>query len=277
MNPQLIRVVTAPALLAGLAICVWIDYLRNEGPGAIALVVAAFAVVSFRELCAMARLKGLKPVEWAGVAAVLLTYAVLFLKPKEVDAWDYIPVVAAGLAVVVLVTLVLRSKEVAPPDAAFTVFAFGYISLLVFVFWEKDQDRRDWLHWLLFLVCTNKGSDIAAFVFGKLFGRRKMAPEISPNKTWEGAGAGLVAGTVLGAWALGHMDGMNEPVKVWVMALVVTIAAQTGDLVKSTVKRWAGVKDSGRLLPEFGGALDMVDSFILSAPIAALLMRVFFN
>lgn len=274
MNPKLIRVIGAPALLAALAACLWIDNLRGEKPAAIALVVAAFAVVSFRELCAMARLKGVKPVEWAGLAAVLLSYAILFW-PKE-PAWNYLPILAVGLTVVVLVILVIRSKDFAPPDAAFTVFAFAYISLLVFVFWEMEQDPRDWLYWLLFLVGTNKGSDIAAFVFGKLFGRRKMAPDISPNKTWEGAGAGLVTGTVVGAWALSHMDNMNEPLRVWAMALVVTVAAQTGDLVKSAIKRWAGVKDSGRLLPEFGGALDMVDSFILSAPVAALLMALFF-
>jgi phosphatidate cytidylyltransferase len=273
MNPQLIRVIVAPALLIALAGCLWIDYLRNEGPAAIALVVAAFAVVSYRELCAMGRLKGVKTVEWAGLASVLASYAVLFWSK---DPWTHLPIVGAALTVVVLVLLVLRPREYGPPDAAYTVFAFVYISLLAFVFWEKEQDRKDWLHWLLFLVCTNKGSDIAAFVFGKLFGRRKMAPEISPNKTWEGAGAGLIAGTVLGAWALGHMDGMTETLRVWTMALVVTVAAQTGDLVKSTVKRWAGVKDSGRLLPEFGGALDMVDSFILSAPVAALLLVLFF-
>jgi phosphatidate cytidylyltransferase len=104
-----------------------------------------------------------------------------------------------------------------------------------------------------------------------------MAPEISPNKTWEGAVAGLIAGGGIGAWIL--LGPLREAFRspAWalvVMAVVVTIAAQMGDLVKSAIKRWAGVKDSGRLLPEFGGALDMIDSFLISGPVAWIVVQI---
>jgi phosphatidate cytidylyltransferase len=104
-------------------------------------------------------------------------------------------------------------------------------------------------------------------------GRHKMAPVVSPNKTWEGGIAGGIAGTGAGL-AVILATPLREayagvPVAALLgLALVVTMAAQVGDLVKSAFKRWAGVKDSGRLLPEFGGMLDLVDSFLTAAPVA---------
>jgi phosphatidate cytidylyltransferase len=124
---------------------------------------------------------------------------------------------------------------------------------------------------------------MAACAVGKLMGKHKLAPSISPNKTWEGSAGGLLAGTLLGYLALrlwkshaAHeapiardlFPDTDRLILYLVVAAAVTAAAQLGDLVKSAIKRWAGVKDSGRLLPEFGGALDMMGSFILSAPVA---------
>jgi phosphatidate cytidylyltransferase len=116
---------------------------------------------------------------------------------------------------------------------------------------------------------------MAAFVVGKSIGKHPMSPRVSPNKTWEGGIAGGVVGTAAGMAVL-----YGTPLKLvyfgmsWAallfFCLVVTIASQVGDLVKSAFKRWAGVKDSGRVLPEFGGMLDMVDSFIIAAPVATL-------
>jgi phosphatidate cytidylyltransferase len=125
---------------------------------------------------------------------------------------------------------------------------------------------------------------MAAFVVGKSIGKHKMSPVVSPNKTWEGGIAGGVVGMIAGALVL-WLSPLRQAYQqvpfaaLLFFALVVTIAAQVGDLVKSAFKRWAGVKDSGRLLPEFGGMIDMVDSFIIAAPVAYLgtefLRRVF--
>ncbi|MBI3857987.1 MAG: phosphatidate cytidylyltransferase, partial [Planctomycetes bacterium] len=134
------------------------------------------------------------------------------------------------------------------------------------------------------LLAAGKGSDMAAFVAGKSMGKHKMAPVVSPNKTWEGGIAGGIVGTGAGLAVI-----LTTPLKaayagvpvaaLLFFCLLVTIAGQVGDLVKSALKRWAGVKDSGRLLPEFGGMLDMVDSFLLEGPVAGLgtvlLLRIF--
>ena len=280
MNRVLIRVIGAPLLLGGLALAAYADYARQT-TSAVTVLVACFAAISFHELCAMARLKGLRPPEIAGLLAIILSFLVVLgivdLKPPSL-----VPLL---LLFVVLASLVFCPRRYAPVDAGFGYLAFAYVSMLLFIPFGPGTGGREWMYWLLFLVATNKGSDMAAYVVGKAIGRHKLAPTISPNKTWEGAIAGLVAGSVLGFVVLrwwraqvgpASFEAMSEMENTRLLvaaSAAVTVAAQLGDLVKSAIKRWAGVKDSGRLLPEFGGALDMVDSFILSAPVAAWFLR----
>jgi phosphatidate cytidylyltransferase len=287
MNRVAIRVIGAPLILAGLALVVYVDHVRQVST-AVRVLIACLAAVSFHELCEMGRLKGLRPSEGLGLVAILTSWAHMI----GVFGYDDFVVMSIGPIVVMAVALqlVISSKSFGPSDAGFTVLGVAYISLLLFIpidspnWGHSSQWIPVWTYWLLFLVATNKGSDMAAYIAGKLVGRHKMAPTISPNKTWEGAAAGLIAGTVLGCLCLGAwprdtwwIDFPRPPKGTGLMILLAactTVAAQFGDLVKSVIKRWAGVKDSGRFLPEFGGALDMIDSFILSAPTAYLLSRV---
>ena len=115
---------------------------------------------------------------------------------------------------------------------------------------------------------------MAGYVVGKTVGRHKMTPVLSPNKTWEGFAAGAGGGTAAGLAILLYTPLSNYyPVGVLPLLLFsisVTMAAQLGDLVESAFKRWAGAKDSGRFIPEFGGMLDMADSFLISIPVAHL-------
>jgi phosphatidate cytidylyltransferase len=108
------------------------------------------------------------------------------------------------------------------------------------------------------------GTDTAAFFVGKAFGRHRMAPRISPGKTWEGAAAGLLAGVAV-ALLLDALFGL--PLALWAAALVgagVGMVAHGGDLVESALKRYVGAKDTGRLIPGHGGILDRLDSVVLS-------------
>jgi phosphatidate cytidylyltransferase len=121
--------------------------------------------------------------------------------------------------------------------------------------------------WVLLLAMITWGTDSGALFVGKLIGRKKLAPAISPNKTIEGAVGGVVFGTGLAIlaryWFLPFFP-LNE---VIVLALVMSIAGQTGDLVESMFKRANQVKDSGHLLPGHGGILDKIDSFIFTIPV----------
>jgi phosphatidate cytidylyltransferase len=117
---------------------------------------------------------------------------------------------------------------------------------------------------LVFTLALVWVGDTAAYFVGRTMGRRKMSPQLSPNKTWEGAAANL-----LGAWLVGGLFGFftrMDPANLLVMAGLASIAGQLGDLFESAFKRSAGVKDSGNILPGHGGILDRIDALILAAP-----------
>lgn len=128
---------------------------------------------------------------------------------------------------------------------------------------------------LLFLVIVVQGSDVLQYIFGKLFGRRKIAPLVSPSKTVEGFLGGVAAATLLGAliwWA--------TPFSVWqagLQALIIALTGFGGGLVMSAVKRDRGVKDFGTIIAGHGGILDRVDSLTFAAPIFFHVTRFFFG
>lgn len=126
---------------------------------------------------------------------------------------------------------------------------------------------------LVSFVAVVKAGDIAAYLVGSAIGSRRLAPTLSPGKTWEGALAGL-AGSVAAAWIVLELPGWQTPVRPWggwpVYGLLLGAAGIVGDLCESLVKRECGVKDSGRWLAGLGGVLDLVDSLLLAAPVAWL-------
>jgi phosphatidate cytidylyltransferase len=127
---------------------------------------------------------------------------------------------------------------------------------------------------LLFLVVVVQASDVLQFVWGKLVGRRRIAPTISPNKTWEGFAGGVACATLLGTglwWATPF-----NPWQAAAMSLLIALAGFAGGLVMSAIKRDRGVKDYGGLLPGHGGVLDRIDSLLFAAPIFFHVTRFFF-
>jgi phosphatidate cytidylyltransferase len=133
-------------------------------------------------------------------------------------------------------------------------------------------------YFLLAAMASVWVADISAYVCGRAFGRHKLAPAISPGKTWEGA-AGAVAGVVLYgaavAWAAGRMPGTSRGWVLFSMALIVLTAVSIlGDLFESLAKRQAGVKDSGTILPGHGGVLDRIDSLTSTLPLVGLAVLV---
>jgi phosphatidate cytidylyltransferase len=121
--------------------------------------------------------------------------------------------------------------------------------------------------WVFWAILSVAACDIAAYFVGKQWGKQKIAPDISPNKTWIGSIGGALA-SILVSVLLGILFGL--PMQIWeliIMGLLISVIAQCGDLVESFLKRTAGVKDSGNLLPGHGGILDRIDGYILLGPI----------
>ncbi|HEV3026434.1 MAG TPA: phosphatidate cytidylyltransferase, partial [Planctomycetota bacterium] len=275
----LVRVVGAPLLVAALCgVILWGNAVQQHSGSntPVRVLVLLVAVICVQEICSMCAAKGISTAPWAGMLAT----AVFFFPWDQVTQHPVIvshaaEAACAGLPLYLLVMIVFRYGSLAPDGAALTYLGFGYMSLLSYALNLPPRlaERQAW--YLLFLLAAGKGSDMAAFVVGKSVGKHPMSPRVSPNKTWEGGIAGGIAGMAAGMAVIWLTPLQAAYPRVPVPALLffcllVTIASQVGDLVKSAFKRWAGVKDSGRILPEFGGMLDMVDSFIIAAPVATM-------
>jgi phosphatidate cytidylyltransferase len=141
-------------------------------------------------------------------------------------------------------------------------FVYALIPALALL-WIRERDVHG-LALLIWAFIVTWSTDIGAYFAGRTFGRRRLAPTISPNKTVEGLFGGIAAATLFGgAWVLATGLGLA----LLALAPVLAIAAQAGDLFESGMKRRAGVKDSGAWLPGHGGALDRLDGLV---PVAAL-------
>ena len=272
----LIRVIGAPLLVAALCGLLWWGHgfdLRGERNLPLYGLVLLVGVVCALELRGMCAAKGIALTP--GLPAfVALTVVAWYLHGRMHPPVATFGVIATLLFLYLACLMVFRYGSFTPEAAGLTLFSYVYVCLLGFLlFAPVPAKQSSW--YLLFLLAAGKGSDMAAFVAGKSIGKHRMSPVVSPNKTWEGGIAGGIVGTAAGFSVLwwSPLRGTYGPLPVAALllfCLIVTIAGQVGDLVKSAFKRWAGVKDSGRILPEFGGMIDMVDSFLLEAPVACL-------
>jgi len=160
-------------------------------------------------------------------------------------------------------------RHVLPQVAATTMGAF-----YCFAPWRFAIDLRGVsVHLLFFALALNWVGDSAAYYVGRRFGKHKLAPVVSPGKTWEGAVASVLGAVLFGVLYLGHFVPQVAWWQVVLIAALANGAGQLGDLAESALKRGAGVKDSGNLLPGHGGVLDRVDSALFALPVVYVLYR----
>ncbi len=245
------RVITALVLIPT------ITYVIAFAPLAVFLsVLAAVAFLCFLEYSGIVAANGVaKP----GIAGFVLGFIVL-LSP-----WGGTGLIA-GVALVAL-AMTLRAPDLRTALARSGALALGVA--YIFGAWHCAYQLRlisPW--WLLFAIALNWVGDTAAMYAGRTMGRHKLAPRISPGKTWEGAVASVLASVVFGVILVCYAI---PGAPLWIAALIAmlaNIAGQIGDLCESVLKRGAGMKDSGTLLPGHGGWLDRVDSTLFAVPVA---------
>ncbi len=260
----------------------------------LALVAAVAALLGARELLDLSTHYGVQPFRLPTYIFVgLLFVAVIFAgadKPLiATGTMMYALGFAAVLAPFLFLIIGMRRAEQATalPAAATSVVAFTYIALPLGLL---VQVRSLWAgaFLLLYLLMIVWIGDIAAYYTGRTLGRHKLAPRVSPGKTWEGAVGSFVAAVVVGwmvfRYALPISQGLSnvglidrrqgyfasELPALWTvlgLSAGINIAAQLGDLVESLIKRGAGVKDSGTIFPGHGGMLDRIDALLLAAPV----------
>jgi CDP-diglyceride synthetase len=187
------------------------------------------------------------------------------------------------LAAVLFPLFALRKRDVPNISARLLnnlgVLLYLVLPIAVILWLRRVPETGAWL--LYFLLAASRLGDVGAYLIGSAIGRHKLIPWLSPGKSVEGALAGLafsaLGGVLIWLWGNWATGGALRPVLAewWAAALLgafLGIAAQAGDLVESAFKRAAGVKDSGRLVPTFGGVMDIMDNFMLTGPLLLILL-----
>ena len=147
----------------------------------------------------------------------------------------------------------------------------GYVGVAAAaLLWLRDDPRVGWPN-ILFLVLVVWSADIGAYATGRLIGGPRLAPRLSPGKTWSGAAGGLLAAVAVGVMTAQILSASTTPWRAIVLAGALAIVAQAGDLLESAVKRRLQIKDTSHLIPGHGGLFDRLDAILAAAPAAALL------
>ena len=284
------RIATAVVLIPIVLVLI----LRAPVP-VLAAVAGIVALLTIHEFLQLTESYGVQPLTWPTYLFTGLLFLILALSTggespllstgKVLVAVGF----TAAIAPFIFLTRAMRGEDLRAgyPAAAASVFAFTYIALPMAML---VQLRQQWAgaFYVLYLLLVVWAGDIFAYFVGRSMGRHLMSPRISPKKTWEGAVASVLASVAVG-WLLFHyalplssallragligrrdgLFGLEQPAMgpIIVLTIILNVAAQLGDLVESLIKRGAGVKDSGALLPGHGGMLDRIDALLFAAPV----------
>ena len=232
----------------------------NAGPGPAAVLVSMIVALGVIELCGALRSQGYRP---AGLVALLGSVG-LVLGAYHGGESAFAAVVALVVPGTLLWYLAGVTKARPAPGVASTFLAFGYVGIMG-GFAGLILGRPHGIGLLLGVVLCCVAYDVAGYLAGSRFGRRHIAPAISPNKTVEGLLAGMVGSVVVGFILVGSIHPWGR-FDALALGVVVAVLAPLGDLCESLLKRDLGVKDLGGLLPGHGGVLDRFDAMLFSLP-----------
>jgi phosphatidate cytidylyltransferase len=264
-------------------------------PYVLAIVAGAVAMLAIAEFLKLVTHYGIQPLTLATYAFVALFFLFVMVASAnrtplvETTAMLYGLAVAAALAPFVFLTVGMNRTNLPSgyPAAAASVFAFAYIAIPMALLVAIRQQPAGAI-WTIYTLLAVWAGDIFAYFVGKSLGRHRMSPEISPKKTWEGAVASILASVIVGTLWFQHAPGISsallraglierrdgmfglEQPQIWpiiLLSALVNIAAQLGDLAESLIKRGAGAKDSGTILPGHGGMLDRIDAMLFAVPV----------
>ena len=265
------RIITAVVFLPFLIASILIPWLEP-----LFLVLAAAAMIlGLYEFYVLARKKEIKPDIGAGFLGGAALFTIFcFATPDPMQPGLDVQTIVLVLLALTIGTLVAATLKGAPFDkmvasAGATILGVLYVVLLGghLVALRTGFEERLSAHLLSFFFLVLMGSDTGAYYTGRAIGKHKLAPSISPGKTWEGVAGGVLAALVLAAVA--HFWFFRELPLKWALPLaaLMTVMGILGDLTESALKRGAGAKDAAKILPGHGGALDRLDSLLFNAPL----------
>lgn len=250
----------------------------------VVVVLALFAAAAQNELYVMLEKLGHRPFRHLGVGLgfLLLTVPYFFREYAGMEDKEGIESALIAITIVAACLRVMAERRGGNrlETLIATVFGVVYLPYMLFfivrIMWLADGIAGMML--VVWLLCAAKFCDVGALLVGSMIGRHKLAPSMSPGKTWEGA----IGGVIVASLVCGGLVALLQPYfphdftpydAIWA-AILPAIVSITSDLIESVLKRMAGFKDSGKTIPGIGGAFDLVDSLVLAAPVGFLILRV---
>ncbi len=249
------RIITSSLLIAMIIAVIFLDWLC-------ALVITLFIALGLWEFFGMLEKKGVVVYKYFGMALGVLIPLSIMLRFELTKGWEFLFVV---LSILFLVLMQIKRRESSGAILGISTTIFGIIYIAwFFSFLIKVRYLYSGLELLSALLLITKSCDIGAYLIGSRFGKTPLVPNISPNKTVEGALAGTAFSVLV---SLGCAPLLNlSYFHLIIIALAISLLAQLGDLSESLIKRDCKVKDSGNILPGMGGILDQIDSLLFTAP-----------
>ena len=255
-------------LLTGVVIVTAISFLvliGSTGLFILMILIHFFAIGEYRKLMEKAGIHMLKT--WGQLAGGILIAWIWLVAARWVTS--SLLLLTLPLLISVYIIELFRDRPKPFQNIAASLSGFIWISFPLALFMAiafipgNEQKYQPFLVLGYFIILWS--GDSGAFLFGKLMGKHKLFPRISPNKTWEGSMGGLIL-ALLAGWMNYHVWALMDLEQWLVLSLIINITGTFGDFSKSMLKRSVGVKDSGHILPGHGGVLDRFDSLIGSAP-----------
>jgi phosphatidate cytidylyltransferase len=254
--------------------------LYYGGVHAAVILITLLATFTLHEFYSLTEKAGFKPFRGLGLAfCVLMMAAPYYVSEYLADGEEFVGLVPGLLAIAVVFfsagilsardnTNRVETLVTSMMGLLYVPFMLHYLVRLMMIYAEPSSG----LVLALWVVAVSKFCDVGALLTGLAFGRHKMAPNISPKKTWEGAIGGVLVSAGLGAtiayYAESYLPEMLNPVMAALIGATLAIVTIISDLIESVMKRRADIKDTGKLIPGIGGAFDLTDSLILTAPVA---------
>jgi len=255
------------------------------GAHAAVTIVTFLAALTLYEFYGMTAKMGARPFRRMGLMFSVLITAAPYCLAYKVDEPDLLASLPTGLLVLALIVSCIRVLGERTPENRVETIAATMMGLLYVPFMlhylvailMREGSDGDNLALALWTIAVSKFCDVGALLTGLAFGKHKMSPQISPKKTWEGAVGGVFVSMGVGAgiayFASGHFSSSLTPLVAAGMALPIAVITIISDLIESAVKRRADTKDTGALIPGIGGAFDLTDSLILTAPLAYFMFQ----
>lgn len=269
MSILLVRAVSGAVFVGLMVLCIWSSYWAT---GILFTVLVAIGLNEFYSLSIC--LPSVKTNKVAGIIVGVLTFFVAFLFTNGTITYHWILISVLFLFIVIIAEL-FRNTEQPLVNTSILIFGLVYVVVpfyVMLILRGSEEDSNNWLYLIgmFILIWTN---DTFAYLTGRFLGKTKLFERISPKKTWEGTLGGIVF-SVVASVLLAHY--MEDDLVFWIIsAVLISLGAIFGDLFESMLKRNAGIKDSGNIMPGHGGVLDRFDAALFGAPIFYLWMQLY--